>query len=133
MCIRDRKWADKKGFSVEVLDYLDGDEAGVKSVTFQVNGEKDVYKRQGYRCLDKAFSYRRIRHHGTFVAHVDEFLRLFIIGNAGKSYGLDFHAPHLSPVIIQRICHIFGQLPALGGKEGEMCIRDRCIFFCCFP
>ena len=33
------KWADKKGFSVEVLDYLDGDEAGVKSVTFQVNGE----------------------------------------------------------------------------------------------
>ena len=33
------KWADKKGFSVEVLDYLDGDEAGIKSVTFQVNGE----------------------------------------------------------------------------------------------
>ncbi len=33
------RWADKKGFSVEVLDYLDGDEAGVKSVTFQVNGE----------------------------------------------------------------------------------------------
>ena len=32
------KWADKKGFSVEVLDYLDGDEAGIKSVTFQVNG-----------------------------------------------------------------------------------------------
>ena len=26
------KWADKKGFSVEVLDYLDGDEAGIKSV-----------------------------------------------------------------------------------------------------
>ena len=33
------RWADKKGFSMEVLDYLDGDEAGVKSVTFQVNGE----------------------------------------------------------------------------------------------
>ena len=28
-----------EGFSIEVLDYLDGDEAGVKSVTFQVNGE----------------------------------------------------------------------------------------------
>ena len=32
------RWADKKGFTVEVLDYLDGDEAGIKSVTFQVNG-----------------------------------------------------------------------------------------------
>ena len=32
------RWADKKGFSMEVLDYLDGDEAGIKSVTFQVNG-----------------------------------------------------------------------------------------------
>ncbi len=33
------RWAERKGFTVEVLDYLDGDEAGIKSVTFQVNGE----------------------------------------------------------------------------------------------
>lgn len=33
------RWAEKKGYSVEVLDYLEGDEAGIKSVTFQVNGE----------------------------------------------------------------------------------------------
>lgn len=33
------RWAEKKGYSIEVLDYLDGDEAGIKSVTFQVNGE----------------------------------------------------------------------------------------------
>ena len=33
------RWADKKGFSVEVLDYLDGEDAGSKSITFQVNGE----------------------------------------------------------------------------------------------
>ena len=33
------RWAEHKGFTVEVLDYLDGDEAGIKSVTFQVNGE----------------------------------------------------------------------------------------------
>lgn len=32
------RWAEKKGFGVEVLDYLDGEEAGIKSVTFQVNG-----------------------------------------------------------------------------------------------
>lgn len=33
-----QRWASDKGFSVEELDELDGDEAGVKSVTFQVNG-----------------------------------------------------------------------------------------------
>jgi len=33
------RWAEKKGYALEVLDYLDGDEAGIKSVTFQVNGE----------------------------------------------------------------------------------------------
>lgn len=33
------RWAERKGFAVEELDYLDGEEAGVKSVTFQVNGE----------------------------------------------------------------------------------------------
>lgn len=34
------RWADKKGYQVEVLDYLDGDEAGIKAVTFEVNGPK---------------------------------------------------------------------------------------------
>ena len=29
------RWAEKKGFSVEVLDSLDGDEAGIKSITFR--------------------------------------------------------------------------------------------------
>ena len=33
------RWADKKGFTVDELDSLEGDEAGIKSVTFQVNGE----------------------------------------------------------------------------------------------
>lgn len=33
------RWAERHGFTVEVLDYLDGDEAGIKSVTFQINGE----------------------------------------------------------------------------------------------
>ena len=33
------RWAEKKGFSIEVLDFLDGDEAGIKSITFQINGE----------------------------------------------------------------------------------------------
>lgn len=33
------RFAGDKGFSVEVLDSLDGEEAGIKSITFQVNGE----------------------------------------------------------------------------------------------
>ncbi len=33
------RWAENKGFSVETLDYLDGEEAGLKSVTIQINGE----------------------------------------------------------------------------------------------
>lgn len=33
-----QKWADKSGFEVEVYDVQEGDEAGVKSVTFLVKG-----------------------------------------------------------------------------------------------
>ncbi|MCL2351975.1 MAG: peptide chain release factor 2 [Firmicutes bacterium] len=33
------KWAEKNGYTTEILDILDGEEAGIKSVTFQVNGE----------------------------------------------------------------------------------------------
>ncbi|MBQ2425760.1 MAG: peptide chain release factor 2 [Lachnospiraceae bacterium] len=33
------RWAERKGFSVEVLDFQDGDEAGIKWVTVQINGE----------------------------------------------------------------------------------------------
>lgn len=33
------RWAEKKGFSIEELDFLEGEEAGIKSVTFQINGE----------------------------------------------------------------------------------------------
>lgn len=33
------RWANKSGYKVEELDYLEGDEAGLKSVTFEVIGE----------------------------------------------------------------------------------------------
>ena len=32
------RWGERHGYKVSTLDYLDGDEAGIKSVTFQVNG-----------------------------------------------------------------------------------------------
>jgi len=34
------RWGERQGYSVETLDYLPGDEAGVKSVTLLVKGEK---------------------------------------------------------------------------------------------
>lgn len=33
------RWAERKGFTLQVLDFLDGDIAGIKAVTFEVNGE----------------------------------------------------------------------------------------------
>jgi peptide chain release factor 2 len=33
------RWAERHGFKVTVLDYLDGDEAGIKSVTMRIEGD----------------------------------------------------------------------------------------------
>ncbi|MFF2483641.1 peptide chain release factor 2 [Paenibacillus sp. NPDC058071] len=43
------RWAEKKGFKVEVLDYQDGDEAGIKSVTISIKG----YNAYGYLKAEK--------------------------------------------------------------------------------
>lgn len=44
-----RRWAEKRNFKVEVLDYLPGDEAGVKSVTLLIKG----YNAYGYLKAEK--------------------------------------------------------------------------------
>ena len=33
-----QRWAEKKGYTTELLDFLEGEEAGFKSVTLQING-----------------------------------------------------------------------------------------------
>ncbi len=43
------RWADKKGYTTEILDKTDGDEAGVKSCTFKMQG-KFAY---GYMSAEK--------------------------------------------------------------------------------
>jgi len=43
------RWGDAKGFKVETLDYLPGDEAGVKSVTLLIKG----YNAYGYLKSEK--------------------------------------------------------------------------------
>ena len=59
------RWAEKKGFKVEVLDYLDGDEAGIKSVTIQISG-------------DNAYGYLRSEH------GVHRLVRISPFNAAGK-------------------------------------------------
>lgn len=39
LCRMYQRWADKKGFQTEMIDYLDGEEAGLKSVTLEITGE----------------------------------------------------------------------------------------------
>lgn len=50
------RWAERRGFKVDVLDYLDGDEAGIKSVTILIKGE-NVY---GYLKAEKGV-HRMVR------------------------------------------------------------------------
>ena len=39
LCRMYQRWAEKRGFTVTILDFLDGDEAGLKSVTLEIEGE----------------------------------------------------------------------------------------------
>lgn len=39
LCRMYQRWADKHGFQTEMIDFLDGDEAGLKSVTLEIKGE----------------------------------------------------------------------------------------------
>jgi peptide chain release factor 2 len=34
-----RRWAERRGFALEVIEYTEGEEAGIKSATFTVSGE----------------------------------------------------------------------------------------------
>ena len=54
LCRMYEKWADKRGFTVEVLDSLDGDEAGLKSVTLEIQGDN------AYGCLKSEHGVHRL-------------------------------------------------------------------------
>jgi peptide chain release factor 2 len=34
-----RRWAERRGFGIEIIEYTEGEEAGIKSATFSVSGE----------------------------------------------------------------------------------------------
>lgn len=47
------KWAEKHGYSTEIVDYLAGEEAGIKSVTFEVCGENAFGYLKGERGIHR--------------------------------------------------------------------------------
>lgn len=59
------RWAESKGFKAHVLDFLDGEEAGIKSVTVQIDGEN-------------AYRYLRSEH------GVHRLVRISPFNSAGK-------------------------------------------------
>ena len=65
LCRMYQRWAEKRGFQVEMLDFLDGDEAGYKSVSLQING-------------DNAYGYLKSEH------GVHRLVRISPFNAAGK-------------------------------------------------
>ena len=68
------RWAEQKGFSVEVLDFLDGDVAGIKAVTFQVNGENaygDLKSEKGVHRLVRSAPFNAAGKRQTSFASCD--------------------------------------------------------------
>lgn len=59
------RWAESRGFKAHVLDFLDGEEAGIKSVTVQIDGEN-------------AYGYLRSEH------GVHRLVRISPFNSAGK-------------------------------------------------
>lgn len=59
------RWAESKGFKAHVLDFLDGEEAGIESVTVQIDGEN-------------AYGYLRSEH------GVHRLVRISPFNSAGK-------------------------------------------------
>lgn len=39
LCRMYQRWAEKRGYTATILDFLDGEEAGLKSVTLEISGE----------------------------------------------------------------------------------------------
>ena len=66
------RWAERKGFQVEVLDYLDGDEAGIKSVTFQVNGTPDIEEDLDVEIDEKDLRIDTYRSSGAGGQHINK-------------------------------------------------------------
>ncbi|MFP4396571.1 MAG: peptide chain release factor 2, partial [Desulfonatronovibrio sp.] len=48
-----KRWAERHDFNVRLLDFLDGEEAGIKSVTLQINGDYAYGQLKGERGIHR--------------------------------------------------------------------------------
>ena len=72
------RWAERKGFTIQVLDYLDGDIAGIKTVTFEVNGENAYGYLKSERESTDWYASRRLtrRANGRHLLHLVMWCRI---------------------------------------------------------
>ncbi len=66
------RWAEKNNFKLEILDQLDGDEAGIKSITFNIIGE------YGFGYLKGESGVHRLVRISPFDSQTDAILPLLL-------------------------------------------------------
>ncbi len=80
------RWADRHGFKTEYLDYLAGDEAGVKSVTLRISGENVYGLIKGERGIHRLI---RISPFDSSGRRHTSFASVDVIPDAGQDIKID--------------------------------------------
>lgn len=80
------RWADEQGFKVELLDYLPGDEAGLKSVTLRIQGDNAYGLLQGEKGIHRLI---RISPFDSSGRRHTSFASVDLIPDAGDEIAID--------------------------------------------
>lgn len=80
------RWADRHKFKVEYLDLLDGDEAGIKSVTLRITGDNAYGFLKGEKGIHRLI---RISPFDSSGRRHTSFASIDIIPDAGKGITVD--------------------------------------------
>lgn len=80
------RWADEQGFKVEILDYLPGDEAGLKSVTLRIQGDNAYGLLQGEKGIHRLI---RISPFDSSGRRHTSFASVDLIPDAGDEISID--------------------------------------------
>ena len=80
------RWADMHGFKIEEMDYLPGDEAGIKSVTLRISGENVYGLLKGERGIHRLI---RISPFDSSGRRHTSFASVDVIPDAGQDIQID--------------------------------------------
>ena len=86
------RWAEKKGFKTEILDLLPGEEAGIKSVTFLIQGEKAYGFLQAERGVHRLV---RISHFDTGGRRHTSFASVDVLPEVEEGVDIEINADDL--------------------------------------